>query len=99
MYQRYLIVGLNTALQPFYNPTMDYGAVIHALRLEMEKIDRAIALLEAVNSADGGQPQMKRRGRKSMAPEERKQVAECAGMNRRGVVNERVTQERHSEPS
>ena len=32
---------------------MDYGAVIKALRVEMEKIDRAIVELEALNSPDG----------------------------------------------
>lgn len=60
-----------------YNPNngLRYGAVIKALRAQAEAIDRAIARLESLNSPDGAQP-AKRRGRKFMGPDERKQVAE-----------------------
>jgi hypothetical protein len=54
---------------------MDYGAIIKGLRAQADQLDRAIAQLESLDSPDGQQPK-RRRGRKSMAPEERKQVAE-----------------------
>ena len=57
---------------------MDYTAIIRALRAQAEQIDRAIAQLESLNSSDGsaeGVLVKKRRGRKSMNPEERKQVS------------------------
>ena len=72
--------GYHTRSRPRIIRAMDYGAVIKALRSQMDQIDRAIAQLESLNSPDGstaGTVQFKsRRGRKSMSPEERKQVAE-----------------------
>jgi hypothetical protein len=54
---------------------LDYIAIIKALRAQAEQIDRAIANLEALNSPDGAEL-AKRRGRKSMSPEEAQQVSE-----------------------
>jgi hypothetical protein len=54
---------------------VDYAAIIKALRAQMQQIDRAIANLEALNSPNGAEP-AKRRGRKSMSPEEAQQVSE-----------------------
>jgi len=54
---------------------LDYIAIIKALRAQAEQIDRAIAHLEALNSPDGATAP-KRRGRKSMSPEEAQQVSE-----------------------
>ena len=56
---------------------MDLIKIIGELSREKEKLDRAIAALENVqSSATGAAPQKKRRGRKSMSPEERREVAE-----------------------
>jgi hypothetical protein len=59
---------------------MDLTAIIQSLYTEKKRLDLAIARLEQVNS--GGFEEIKRqvtvrsrRGRKSMGPEERKQVA------------------------
>ena len=71
-----MIFALSRSSWALYNATMDYSAVIKALRSEQERIDRAIAQLEALNSADGVQAAKTRRLRKSMGLEERQQVAE-----------------------
>ena len=60
---------------------MDYSAIIKALRVQMERIGRAIAELESLSSSDAQQLSdalqlQKRRGRKFMSAEERKAVAE-----------------------
>lgn len=52
---------------------MDLIATIQHLRADKEKLDRVIADLEAL--AHGSQPKSPR-GRKSMGPEERKEVSE-----------------------
>ena len=49
--------------------------MIKLLRAHKDQIDRAIAQLESLNSPDGIHLP-KRRGRKFMGPEERKEVAE-----------------------
>lgn len=60
---------------------MDFLETIQQLRIEKEKIERVIAELEQLESGDGHdftKPDVtrpKRRGRKSMGLEERKQVA------------------------
>lgn len=75
---------------------MDLYKAIQELYAEKEKLERVIASLEELQlSAGGGIPQLpkagKRRGRKSMSPEERLEVSErmkkyWAG--RRGSVNQ-----------
>ena len=54
---------------------MDYSAAINALRVELEKINHAIAQLESLVS-QGTAQLPKRRGRKAMGEAERKQVSE-----------------------
>jgi hypothetical protein len=65
---------------PYNRGAMDYGAAIKALRIELEKLDRAIAQRESLTSPDestsGALQTPKRRGRKSMGAEERRRVAE-----------------------
>jgi len=53
---------------------MDLIKLIEELRREKERLDRVIAAVEELR-ADGDVPQKKRRGRKSMSPEERREVA------------------------
>ena len=60
---------------------MDLYKAIQELYAEKEKLERVIASLEELQlSAGGGIPQAgkpgKRRGRKSMSPEERQEVSE-----------------------
>jgi hypothetical protein len=57
---------------------VDYRVIIKALRVQMEQIDRAIAHLESLSSSDALSDALqlpKRRGRKSMGADERKEVA------------------------
>jgi hypothetical protein len=54
---------------------MDLNPIIEDLRREKEILDRAIASVEELQ-ADGDVPVRKRRGRKSMSPEERREVSE-----------------------
>jgi hypothetical protein len=59
---------------------MDLSKVIQDLNAEKEKLERAIALVEELQRAAGGSiPPApgggKRRGRKSMGPEERQNVS------------------------
>ena len=56
--------------------SMDLQRAIRELHEEKEKIDAVIASLEQYLSANDGGEVKKRRGRKSMSPEERKVVAE-----------------------
>jgi hypothetical protein len=53
---------------------MDLTNIIEDLRREKERLDRAIASIEQLQ-ADGDIPVRSRRGRKSMSPEERRQVS------------------------
>jgi truncated hemoglobin YjbI len=53
---------------------MDLAKMIDELRREKEKLDRAISSVETLQ-ADGDVPVRKRRGRKSMSPEERREVS------------------------
>ncbi|MGB9612107.1 MAG: hypothetical protein ACPL7M_14145 [Bryobacteraceae bacterium] len=58
---------------------MDLYEAIRALHEEKKKIDRLIAVLEELERTadkDRPAPRKKRRGRKSMSPEERRQVSE-----------------------
>jgi hypothetical protein len=57
---------------------MDLSGTIRSLRAELARIDAAIAALQGVGSATGAgaTPPRSKRGRKSMAPEERQVVAE-----------------------
>ena len=51
---------------------VDYSQILRELRMQREILDRAIRELESIAAGDGGP---KRRGRKSMGPEERLQVS------------------------
>jgi hypothetical protein len=53
---------------------MDLTKIIEELRHEKERLDRVIASVEELR-ADGGVPQKKRRGRKFMSAEERREVS------------------------
>lgn len=56
---------------------MDLSRIIHDLRVQKQEIERAIARLEQLQrSAHEGGPLPRRRGRKSMGPEERRKVSE-----------------------
>jgi hypothetical protein len=58
---------------------MDPAKLLNDLRAEREKIDRAIASLEAIFESEGKplpSPPAERRGRKSMDQAERQQVSE-----------------------
>ena len=58
---------------------MDIYAIIRALHAEKEWLDRAIGALEQLRSnadVDGLITGAKRRGRKSMSPEERRELSE-----------------------
>jgi hypothetical protein len=56
---------------------MDVQPTIRMLQLELERIEAAIAELEQLQNAEGGNPSRKsNRGRKSMDTEERHQVSE-----------------------
>ena len=59
---------------------MDLTKALAALRLEKERVERAIALLEELQSGSELSPESpsssKRPGRKSMDAEERRQVSE-----------------------
>jgi len=57
---------------------MDLQKTIRQLKIEKERIDRAIAAMEELLNAGGGDPNEvpKRRGRNSMPPEERRKVSE-----------------------
>jgi hypothetical protein len=54
---------------------MDYWAAIRHLQLEKQRLDKAIATLEALIQGVPGKP-VSRRGRKGMPEEERKKVSE-----------------------
>jgi hypothetical protein len=56
---------------------MDLIKTIEALRCEKEKLERVIASLEELKAPDGSQNASVRspRGRKSMPPEERREVS------------------------
>jgi hypothetical protein len=59
---------------------VDLTQALAALRLDKERIERAIGLLEELQRSSGVPPEIpsspKRRGRKSMGTEERRQVSE-----------------------
>jgi hypothetical protein len=57
---------------------MDIYAVIRELHREKERLDRTIAALELLEANADAVPRegAKRRGRKSMSPEEREQVSD-----------------------
>ena len=55
---------------------MDLRQVIRELLLEKELLDRVIAELEGMQNGDGRTTGKKRRGRKSMALDERREVSE-----------------------
>jgi hypothetical protein len=55
---------------------MDLTKTIEDLRREKGKLERVIASLEELQGAMAGSPQKKRRGRRSMSPEERREVSE-----------------------
>jgi len=58
---------------------MDLQETIRQLVLDKERLDRAIAQLEElqyIHGADEGTLVKKRRGRKSMSPQERREVSE-----------------------
>ena len=54
---------------------MDYLAAIRALYLERQRLDKAIATLEALSKGEQVEP-VSRRGRKSMPEAERAKVSE-----------------------
>jgi hypothetical protein len=54
---------------------MDYWAAIRQLYVEMHRLDKAIATLEALSAGDSV-GQESRRGRKNMPEEERQKVSE-----------------------
>jgi hypothetical protein len=56
---------------------MDVRETIHLLKIEKERLEHAIALLEELQGGGGHLPEItpKRRGRKSMSPEERMEVS------------------------
>jgi hypothetical protein len=55
---------------------MDYWAAIRELYVEKERLDRAIATIEALAPGGGLGDTSSRRGRKTMPVEERKTVSE-----------------------
>ncbi len=58
---------------------MDLQKAIHALLVERQRIDQIIGELEQLQKADGGSDgavQPKRRGRKSMNEQERREVSQ-----------------------
>jgi hypothetical protein len=56
---------------------MDLTATIDELRREKEKLERVIAILEELRSTmPAPAPQKKRRGRKSMSAQQRREVSE-----------------------
>jgi septal ring factor EnvC (AmiA/AmiB activator) len=55
---------------------MDLIKTIEELRREKQKLERVIASLEELQAAMAGSPQKKRRGRRSMSHEERREVSE-----------------------
>jgi len=55
---------------------MDLAEIIHSLRVELQKVNEAIAVLEEALRTQGARPPPQRRGRKSMGPEERREVSE-----------------------
>jgi hypothetical protein len=55
---------------------MDLTKTIEELRRDKERLERVIASLEELQVAMLWSPQKKRRGRKSMSPEERREVSE-----------------------
>jgi hypothetical protein len=54
---------------------MDYWAAIHELHLEKQRLDKAIATLEALSQGAASET-TSRRGRKNMPATERKEVSE-----------------------
>ena len=54
---------------------MDYWAAIRQLHLEKDRLDKAIATLEALSQGSASES-VSRRGRKDMGAEERKKVSE-----------------------
>jgi len=71
-----LPVTLRLAVQkprkPFRINSMDLNKIIADLRLELERVENAIAMLEPYGK---GSPQGNRRGRKTMSESERKEVS------------------------
>lgn len=55
---------------------MDLTKTIEEFRRDKERLERVIASLEELEAAMVSSPQMKRRGRRSMSPEERREVSE-----------------------
>ena len=55
---------------------MDYWAAIRDLYLEKQRLDKAIAILEALSKGEEVEETVSRRGRKSMPKEEREEVSE-----------------------
>jgi hypothetical protein len=55
---------------------MDFSHTIRDLRAELHRVEAAIAALEGLSQSTPHPVPLRRRGRKSMGPEERKQVSE-----------------------
>jgi hypothetical protein len=55
---------------------MDLTETIEELRRDKERLERVIASLEELQTAMTGSPQGKRRGRRGMSPEERREASE-----------------------
>jgi hypothetical protein len=57
---------------------MNLQETLRLLKIEKERLERAIALLEELQGDGGNPPQVmpSRRGRKSMPPDERREVSE-----------------------
>ena len=55
---------------------MDLTKTIEELRRDKERLERVIASLEELQAAIVGSPQKKRRGRRSLSSEERREVSE-----------------------
>jgi hypothetical protein len=89
----------------FPRTAMDLYKAIQDLYAEKEKLERVIASLEELQRAAGGgippSPAGKRRGRKSMGPDERQEVSERMKRYwaRRRTPAEGETEESGSNPS
>jgi hypothetical protein len=55
---------------------MDFYEAIRQLHLEKERLDKAIATLEALQRGEEADDSVSRRGRRNMPSEERKKVSE-----------------------
>ena len=55
---------------------MDYSRILRELYAQCDNLDRVIKQLESLESGSSGDGGPKRRGRKSMGPEERKDVSQ-----------------------